>query len=65
MQDYKDRSGLQFINFDLVTGGQEIKVSFLFVIFYLFFFQHSANNMVQSFDSDRILSFLVVILSFY
>ena len=26
-QDYKDGSGLQFINFDSVTGGQEIKVS--------------------------------------
>ena len=28
-QDYKDGSGLQFINFDLVTGGQNITVSIL------------------------------------
>ena len=28
-QDNKDGSGLQFINFDLVTGGQEIEVSIL------------------------------------
>ena len=27
MQDYKDGSGSQFINFDFVTGGQEIIVS--------------------------------------
>ena len=26
VQDYKDESGLQSINFDFVTGGQEIKV---------------------------------------
>ena len=26
MQDCNDGSGLQFINFDLVTGSQEIKV---------------------------------------
>ena len=25
--DYKDRNGLQFINFDFVTGGQQIKVA--------------------------------------
>ena len=29
MQDYKDESRIQFINFDFVTGGQEIKVSIL------------------------------------
>ena len=29
MQHYKDDSGLQFINFDFVAGGQEIKVSIL------------------------------------
>ena len=29
MQDCKDGSGLQFINFDFVAGGQEIKVSIL------------------------------------
>ena len=28
VQDCKDGSGLQFINFDLVTGSQEIKVYF-------------------------------------
>ena len=28
-QNYKDGSGLQFINFDFVTGDQEIKVLFL------------------------------------
>ena len=27
--DYKDRSGLQFIKFDFVTGGQEIKIVIL------------------------------------
>ena len=27
VQDYKDGSGLQFINFDFVTGSQEINVS--------------------------------------
>ena len=29
MQDHKDESGLQFINFGFVTGGQEIEVSIL------------------------------------
>ena len=29
VRDYKDGSGLQFINFDFVTGGQEIKVPIL------------------------------------
>ena len=29
MQDYKNRSGLQFIKFDFVTGGQEIKIAIL------------------------------------
>ena len=28
-QNYKDGSGLQFIDFDFVTGGQEIKASIL------------------------------------
>ena len=30
MQDCKDGSGLQFTNFDFVTGGQEIIVSICF-----------------------------------
>ena len=42
MQDCKDLSGLQFMKFDLLTGGQEIKlaipyeisVTFLAVIFF-------------------------------
>ena len=40
MQDYKDESGLQFINFDFVTGDQEIKLSILmdFLIFFLSLF---------------------------
>ena len=29
VQDYKDGSGLQFIKFDSMTGGQEIKLSIL------------------------------------
>ena len=29
VQDYKDGSGLQFINFDFMTGDQEIKLSTL------------------------------------
>ena len=29
VQDYKDGSGLQFIDFDFAMGGQEIKVSIL------------------------------------
>ena len=29
MQDCKDYSGLQFIKFDLLTGGQEIKLDSL------------------------------------
>ena len=29
VRDYKDGSGLQFINFDFMTGGQEIKIAIL------------------------------------
>ena len=29
LQDYKDGSGLQFIKFDFMTGGQEIKIAIL------------------------------------
>ena len=29
VQDCKDRSGLQFINFDFMTGGQGIKLAIL------------------------------------
>lgn len=29
MQDCADESGLQFIKFDFVTGGQKIKIDFL------------------------------------
>ena len=36
MQDYKDGSGLQFINFDSVTGSQEIKVATSFGEFFSF-----------------------------
>ena len=35
VRDCRDESGLQFINFDLVTGGQEIK--FLFWRIFEFF----------------------------
>ena len=35
VQDYKDGSGLQFINFDFLTGGREIKIVIL-VEYYLF-----------------------------
>jgi len=27
VQDYKDRSGLQFVKFDFVTGCQEVKLA--------------------------------------
>ena len=42
MPDYKDISGLQFIKFDFVAGGQEIKIAILpgeclFVFFFLTF----------------------------
>ena len=39
MQDCKDGSVLQFINFDFETGGQEIKLSILveFRVFQTFF----------------------------
>ena len=36
MKDYKDGSGLQFINFDFVTGCQKTKV-FILVIVLSFF----------------------------
>ena len=37
VQDYKDGSGLQFIDFDFVTGDQEIKIAILveFLLFLL------------------------------
>ena len=32
MQDCKDGSGLQFIKFDFVTGGQEIRIVYFTVV---------------------------------
>ena len=49
MQDYKDGSRLQFIKFDFVTGGQEIKVTIL-VDFgeFLFIFQEKLASLKQA-----------------
>ena len=56
MQDCKDGSGLQFINFDFVTGGQESQFSFLWnfnplsryfgcVLLGVFRFENERNTM--------------------
>ena len=60
MQDCKDWSGLQFIKFDLLTGGQEIKPAIEYCIFSSYFlvsitfgdgffhFQHNEVSLKQA-----------------
>ena len=60
MQDCKDGSGLQFINFDLVTGGQEIKVS-IGVEFSFFFSRYCVSSVNISF----LLLLLVMVSSYF
>ena len=61
MQEYKDGSGLQFINFDFVTGGQEIQVFILvefrsFLVVLLSFSTYSLRLEILNFFSSYIKS---------